>query len=251
MKPYFKVLVVAENATDLKNKCIELAQSFGADKTVQQEKEVAIHIAPIKEAKFDLKPEVAQAPVESNGKAWVPHEAGGFVGKEIGEEKDSVGMPWDARIHVDSKAVKKDGTWINRRGLDKDFLASVEAELRGAKKDVPPFGSMSVPQYNEAVAFPVAPAPVAPPVVAPVPAMPAPVVEQPMGIAAGHTVETFKKNLPLILMELTNAKKITPDYIKSLNVHFGVKELVDVVGDDKKINDLFNAFIQYKFINAI
>lgn len=45
---------------------------------------------------------------------------------------DKAGLPWDARIHSDSKNINDgDGLWRKRRGVtDKDFIARVEAELR-------------------------------------------------------------------------------------------------------------------------
>lgn len=45
-------------------------------------------------------------------------------------ERDSSGLPWDARIHQESRKQNKDHTWQNRRGLDKNTLAAVTAELR-------------------------------------------------------------------------------------------------------------------------
>lgn len=43
---------------------------------------------------------------------------------------DSQGLPWDARIHASSKAQNADGTWRLKRGLQKDYLDKVTAELR-------------------------------------------------------------------------------------------------------------------------
>lgn len=51
---------------------------------------------------------------------------------------DSRGFPWDERIHTSSKATNADGTWRNRRGVDKDLVAEVEAELRGEPAAPPP-----------------------------------------------------------------------------------------------------------------
>lgn len=43
---------------------------------------------------------------------------------------DSNGLPWDARIHAESKAKIADGSWRSKRNLDPAIKASVEAELR-------------------------------------------------------------------------------------------------------------------------
>jgi hypothetical protein len=44
---------------------------------------------------------------------------------------DSRGLPWDERIHAGTKVLNVDGTWRNKRGVDKNLLAQVEAELQG------------------------------------------------------------------------------------------------------------------------
>ncbi len=45
---------------------------------------------------------------------------------------DKNGLPWDTRIHAGTKTKLVTGEWKNKRGIDKDLLASVEAELKGA-----------------------------------------------------------------------------------------------------------------------
>lgn len=44
---------------------------------------------------------------------------------------DSAGIPWDARIHSESRATVADGTWRKRRNLDETLYANVMAELKG------------------------------------------------------------------------------------------------------------------------
>lgn len=57
---------------------------------------------------------------------------------------DSAGIPWDARIHSESRATIADGTWRKRRNVPQDVYGSVLAELSGAHPtslavaDVPP-----------------------------------------------------------------------------------------------------------------
>lgn len=43
---------------------------------------------------------------------------------------DKEGLPWDARIHASSRTQNADGTWRLKRGLQKDHLEKVTAELR-------------------------------------------------------------------------------------------------------------------------
>lgn len=86
---------------------------------------------------------------------------------------DSTGMPWDARLHSETKKKNADGSWRVRRGLDKNVRVAVEAELRAIYPDtsvnlhaVPPVAAVP------AASVPAPPPP--PPAAAVVPAPPAP-----------------------------------------------------------------------------
>lgn len=46
---------------------------------------------------------------------------------------DSRGLPWDERIHAGTKATNADGSWRNKRGVDKALLEAVETELSGSR----------------------------------------------------------------------------------------------------------------------
>lgn len=106
-----------------------------------------------------------------------------------GVELDKHGLPWDGRIHVESKNKIADGTWRKKRNLDPTLVAAVEAELRqvmgaapaplaqgvapaptpvsvAASTTVPPAPTGAVPQ-------PVAPPPAPVPVAGAAPSMPA------------------------------------------------------------------------------
>lgn len=102
----------------------------------------------------------------------------GVASSAAGVDLDTKGLPWDGRIHAESKGKIADGTWRKKRNLDPALVAQVEAELRqvmGAAPGVPlapvptpaaPIAPVvaSVPQVTAppapAVAPPVAPAPV-------------------------------------------------------------------------------------------
>lgn len=43
---------------------------------------------------------------------------------------DKNGLPWDGRIHSGSKGKNQDGSWKALRGVDKDIVPGIEAELR-------------------------------------------------------------------------------------------------------------------------
>lgn len=47
-----------------------------------------------------------------------------------GVELDKHGLPWDNRIHAETKAKIADGSWRKKRGVDPALVAQVEAELR-------------------------------------------------------------------------------------------------------------------------
>lgn len=82
---------------------------------------------------------------------------------------DASGLPWDARIHSESKATVADGTWRKRRGVDPELVKQVEAELRGESPAVEVAAAVSA-------STPPAPAVVPPPPAA-VPLAPAPTPE--------------------------------------------------------------------------
>lgn len=88
---------------------------------------------------------------------------------ESAPEVDSTGLPWDVRIHASTKATNGDGSWRNKRGVDKALLASVETELRGAAPAPQP---APVPIVTMPTALPMAPAPVPQPAPAPVVTLP-------------------------------------------------------------------------------
>lgn len=54
----------------------------------------------------------------------------GAVSSAAGVDLDAKGLPWDSRIHAESKGKIADGTWRKKRNLDPAMLAQVEAELR-------------------------------------------------------------------------------------------------------------------------
>lgn len=113
----------------------------------------------------------------------------GVASSVAGVDLDAKGMPWDNRIHAESKGKIADGTWRKKRNLDPALAASVEAELRqvmgaapaplaqgvapaptpvsvAASTTVPPAPTGAVPQ-------PVAPPPAPAPVAGAAPSMPA------------------------------------------------------------------------------
>ena len=65
-----------------------------------------------------------------------------------GVELDKHGLPWDGRIHAESKGKLADGSWRKKRQVDPALVAQVEAELRqvmGAAPAVPLAPAAAIP----------------------------------------------------------------------------------------------------------
>lgn len=84
---------------------------------------------------------------------------------------DSMGLPWDERIHSSNMAKTKDGSWRIRRGVEPAFVKQVEHELiakikAGGAAEAPTFPPRGLPA-SPVLAPPtfVPPPPSAPPVV--------------------------------------------------------------------------------------
>jgi hypothetical protein len=86
-------------------------------------------------------------------------------------ERDSDGMPWDARVHSETRKTNADGTWRNRRNLDVNVKAAVMAELKRL------YGGQLTTQTDLTVTAPQAPLPPA-----------APVIDGTSGQVIGHIV---------------------------------------------------------------
>ena len=184
---------------------------------------------------------------------------------------DSRGLPWDSRIHSSNKEQGKDGVWRRRRGVDPELEKQVEAELFAVKGVTPPgqvkpFGSMSPEQYQQAVAPAPAPMPTTehrvslpevsnvlnqvqiPTQAAPTFAPPAPAQVLPPNT---HTAESFRNNLLAILNDLVVAGKIDHNWVNSQKPMFGGKDVVQWNENLTACNSLFDAFVQWGFINKL
>lgn len=160
-------------------------------------------------------------------------------------ELDSVGFPWDERIHSGSKKKNADGKWKLRKGVDAELVKQVEAELKTAPqtpnsdfKDIPAF-LQNQPAPNANVSAPAtvpatSVAPVTAPVAAPV-AAPAAIMAQPAPIMRDFS------GLMLKISNLFATKQITPDYpntiVSRINQGFGVAiaTLTDIQHDPRMV----------------
>jgi len=189
---------------------------------------------------------------------------------------DSEGMPFDLRIHANTKTKTAKGVWTKKRRLDEAFLKHVEDENRarvagqaGPAEAAPsvaslfpsdmsgampsqapnPFGNTAPNPFGMPAAAPLAVvppiAPIAPPV-APV----APVVQAAPAPTPGpwapapHDFLSFKANLVPVFADLQRNGKIDKPYLLKLRNYFGVDELWELDKDEKKCFELFTNFAQ-------
>lgn len=118
-----------------------------------------------------------------------------------GVDVDSDGLPWDARIHASSKAIlAKTQQWKKKRGVEAEFVAEVEAELRAA---------MAVPTPPPVTTS----APTLPPVTTPVPTPP--LVTTPASTAAQP--DSGITTLPELMKAATGAGKTPEEMIAAAN----------------------------------
>lgn len=104
-------------------------------------------------------------------------------------DRDSDGLPWDARVHSETRKLNADNTWRYRRNLDPLVKATITAELRAAFPKLVNTGQMSLAPPAPALVAP--PAPVAPQP----PAPPLPVSD---GVPLGLPNATLPAQLPAL-----------------------------------------------------
>lgn len=182
---------------------------------------------------------------------------------------DSMGMPWDERIHSSNMGKSKDGSWRARRGVEPAYVKQVEHELIGQIKadmsqnetappvilpqvltaptlqalppmaPVNPMGNVPPPAQSivpVAVVPPPMAVPIAPLIVTPV----APPPPQP--VTSAHTMQTFIEQFVPTLAALVEAGKLTPEYIAALKNYFKVEQIYQIT--DVQKGELFNTFCQ-------
>ena len=163
-----------------------------------------------------------------------------------GIEVDSAGMPWDYRIHASSRAKVADGTWRQRRNLDPNVLAQVQAEmLQVMGLPIPTAGSGSQ-QEEQPSADPIAEAtpeqafidaviPPPPPPFAPsavVPAAPVaiapPPPSTPAGVATTASLSSQPVTFPQLVTRITKmlaAKELTQGDIAGACQSLGIPHM--------------------------
>lgn len=158
-------------------------------------------------------------------------------------ELDINNIPWDARIHAASRNKNANLSWRNKRGVDKDLLAQVEAELKA---------NAPVVVAPVAPALPTSAPVVETPVVVETPKVevaPTPIAAPTLNTTGGHTVASFKNNYAMVIAQLITEGKITQDYVNQLKTHFGVSEIWEITEDQKE--QLFTSFVSFGFVQSV
>lgn len=148
---------------------------------------------------------------------------------------DATGLPWDARVHSESKAKNKDGSWRTRRNLVPGLLEAVTAELRGSVATLTVPAQPATAADVAAVAVPPPPPPVSLPapgavVVPPPPSVSLPGVPPPPPPAAavlpGNGTQPL--DFPTLMKKITQATmtgKLRQDEIPPMLKLLGVDSL--------------------------
>lgn len=189
---------------------------------------------------------------------------------ELVGERDTTGMIWDARIHSSSKGVNKDGSWRYRRNIEDSYIRQIEAEIRGqgpaATVHVPPAPTptVAVPTFSPDTTMrqDSAGQNIYPPLNAVVPTLATPShqhapvnsyenVQVPKGIRPAHSLVTFKNNLSIIIADLINEGKITPQFIQDMKAYFKVQEIWNILASEVMCIELYNTFVKYEFITRV
>ena len=180
-------------------------------------------------------------------------------------QTDARGLKWDERIHSAERTFNRDGSWRNKRGVDKNLLAQVEAELKNQPSQTTVLPLPTPPAVTTEVETPVfvaPPSPAAIPQVVPQVQV-APVVQQapppPTPLPIGthtHTLATFKENIVHTFAMLINAGKIDQNYVDQLVGYFKSKdpkvdEVFKIARNDDLTKELFDLFVRAGFITAV
>lgn len=216
----FRVTVVGETPAELKKKLVDLAESFSTGKKIITSQE-----------EF----EAAEMDEEETEEVESPYV-------KVDDEKDAEGLTWDHRIHASTKTKTVKGNWKLKKGVDHDMVALVKDEQNDGRGTTP---VSELPHVKETYRMetPVVVAPtVVTPTVAAVPAMTPPMPS----MSAGHTLQTFTSNFPLIIAQLITEKKIEQAWVNQLKEHFGVTEIW-MINDEQK-SQVFDILVENSLV---
>lgn len=183
--------------------------------------------------------------------------------EDIQEEVDASGAKWDAEIHQANKHKTVAGLWKRKplrsisQAAPEPFIQAPAVEIPVKLEDVVPvqYTQQAAPVVEQVTPFQLFTQPAIAqavqethaPVVQETPPLTEtkPAIGEPPGFLS---LETFKKDLPNILLKMIQEGKLTREYIGQLAAHFTVTDLWDVAKDDAKAESLYIHFINHNLI---
>lgn len=226
-----KLSFTGETLQEIHQQIIETANYLSQSQPAQEQVETEFNTEepPASPSKID-------GHVVSDGNVWVPVEgrASAFTGVPVEKylaskesDVDSKGIAYDPAIHTSTKKKNQDGTWKLKPGQGNKKVDVAEKIVeQSATIEIPKIVEPTIPEFTQGSAA----------------------IGQ---IASGHTIESFKKNLPMIMMKLVTEGKMTREYMNELNSYFNVVNLWDVAQDEEKLKQLYKLFIDYQFISGV
>lgn len=150
---------------------------------------------------------------------------------------DKNGLPWDGRIHSSSKNKNSDGSWRYLRGVDKDLIGIVEAELSQlTSNDAPPPPPPVVEQPKADDVPPPPPPPVEAPVAADAPPPPPPV-------AAGVSMQDVFKRVTH-LQQSGDSNRMPQDLLNECLATVGLSSMAEFMKQSKLDAELAGNLMQ-------
>jgi hypothetical protein len=167
---------------------------------------------------------------------------------------DVTGTPWNPEMHSSSKKMNADGSWKKKKNFTGAETAAPVASAPQAVQAAPlvappaPTVQVAVPQFAPQVAQP-APQPqvqaVAQPTYQNIPTIPQS-NERP-----ALDYQSFKNDLPMTMTRLISSGQVKQDYVDQLNKYFGIQQIYNVLGDERKCMELFDVLCKQGFITKI
>lgn len=149
---------------------------------------------------------------------------------------DKNGLPWDGRIHSSSKNKNSDGSWRYLRGVDKDLIGIVEAELRQlTSNDAPP----PPPPVVEQPKADDVPPPPPPPVETPAADAPPP----PPPVAAGVSMQDVFKRVTH-LQQSGDSNRMPQDLLNECLATVGLSSMAEFMKQSKLDSELAGNLMQ-------
>ncbi len=190
--------------------------------------------APVVEAGNETTPDAAGASDDSEKEP----DANASGDSPTSDGLDKNGLPWDGRIHSSSKNKNADGSWRYLRGVDKDLVGIVEAELRQlTANDAPP---PPPPVVEQPKADDAPPPPPPPPVEAPA-ATDAP-PPPPPGVAGVSMQDVFKRVTHL--QQSGDSNRMPQDLLNECLATVGLSSMAEFMKQSKLDAELAGNLMQ-------